>query len=343
MEANFDDPTDFRLVQLQTLDENLRCPICKELFKTTMILSTCSHSFCALCIRRSLSSEACCPKCRKPAHESNLHNNYDLDNTVNTWRSSRELLLALDQQHSHAKSTPLSSPAIVTSVSNTEITNAQANDTNVFQSTPHRRSSRLEKKKSSLSPSVTTPVITAPPIEYVPSPTASAPASAQPTAPIQPTASTHSIPAKLTEESLVTCPICQQRMKMAVLNVHLDRCMQGDSRIPPDPKPSRASPSSLTHPSASSAPSVYFSSMSSSHSSPVSTPFAHSRTINLGKKPTKLVYDMQKEKDMRRILKIRTWGYRIMEINIRWFGVTKNTSCYITPIVIPLIQWISVR
>jgi len=89
MEDGFDDPSDFNAVQLSTLDEHLRCPICKEIFDATMLLSTCSHSFCALCIRRSLSTEQICPKCRKPAYESNLIHNYDLDNVVRQWRESR--------------------------------------------------------------------------------------------------------------------------------------------------------------------------------------------------------------------------------------------------------------
>lgn len=88
-EDSFDDPSDFQADQFQVFDEHLRCPICKELFNATMILNTCSHSFCALCIRRSLSTEQICPKCRKPAFENNLIHNYDLDNVVHSWRESR--------------------------------------------------------------------------------------------------------------------------------------------------------------------------------------------------------------------------------------------------------------
>ncbi|KAI8333548.1 hypothetical protein BC941DRAFT_401057 [Chlamydoabsidia padenii] len=93
-----DDPLDFKTDELQTLDENLRCPICKEFYDTAMILSTCSHSFCAMCIRRSLAAEQCCPKCRAPSHDSNLHNNYDLDNVISAWKISRNKILALENQ-----------------------------------------------------------------------------------------------------------------------------------------------------------------------------------------------------------------------------------------------------
>jgi DNA repair protein Rad18 len=84
-----DDPSDFKAMELQTLDEHLRCPICKEFFSTPMILSSCSHSFCALCIRRSLTAEQICPKCRAPSLEKDLHNNYDLDNVVQIWKQAR--------------------------------------------------------------------------------------------------------------------------------------------------------------------------------------------------------------------------------------------------------------
>lgn len=89
LEDFIDDPSDFESKSFQDLDEHLRCHICKEFFDTTMILTTCSHSFCALCIRRSLNTEQNCPRCRTVAHEQNLIHNYDLDNAVSTWRTSR--------------------------------------------------------------------------------------------------------------------------------------------------------------------------------------------------------------------------------------------------------------
>lgn len=88
-EDKLDVPLDFVTRDFQHIDEHLRCPICKELLHAAMMLTTCSHSFCALCIRRSLSIEQHCPKCRKPAHESNLIQNYDLDNVVYSWHQSR--------------------------------------------------------------------------------------------------------------------------------------------------------------------------------------------------------------------------------------------------------------
>ncbi|OAD76275.1 hypothetical protein PHYBLDRAFT_59810 [Phycomyces blakesleeanus NRRL 1555(-)] len=67
---DFDDPSDFSCYDLQELDKHMRCPICKELVQTPMILASCSHTFCAGCIRRSMVRELCCPLCREPTNEN---------------------------------------------------------------------------------------------------------------------------------------------------------------------------------------------------------------------------------------------------------------------------------
>lgn len=89
MDSGIDDPTDFNNLAFQGLDDHLRCPICKEFFNTAVILATCSHTFCSLCIRRSLSAEEVCPSCRHPAIESKLHNNLVVDYLVGIWKANR--------------------------------------------------------------------------------------------------------------------------------------------------------------------------------------------------------------------------------------------------------------
>ncbi|CAO3617848.1 unnamed protein product [Cunninghamella blakesleeana] len=175
--------------ELQTLDESLRCPICKEFFNTPMILSTCSHSFCAICIRRCLAAEQCCPKCRAPGFESNLHNNYDLDNIVN-----------LEVKRSQS--------TIVTTMEKLQ------------------KSSRIKKNTE-----------------------------------------------QTEDPNIATCPICQQKMPIVVINQHVNRCLEGDSRIPPLP-----------------------------NDNPQSSIMA-TKKIDPGKKPPRIVYDMYKEKDLRKALR----------------------------------------
>ena len=45
------------------LELALECQLCKESIKAPMILP-CGHSFCSLCIRRSMQLLQCCPVCR---------------------------------------------------------------------------------------------------------------------------------------------------------------------------------------------------------------------------------------------------------------------------------------
>lgn len=45
--------------------------------------------------------------------------------------------------------------------------------------------------------------------------------------------------------TIVECPICCQSMKYSILNLHVDRCSNGDSRIPPS-SPTQASSSRST-------------------------------------------------------------------------------------------------
>jgi hypothetical protein len=64
--SDVSDPSDWNntpLSSLYPLDSNLRCLICKD-FYTAPVITTCLHTFCSLCIRRSLSAEPICPACR---------------------------------------------------------------------------------------------------------------------------------------------------------------------------------------------------------------------------------------------------------------------------------------
>ncbi|KAI8095054.1 uncharacterized protein B0P05DRAFT_524518 [Gilbertella persicaria] len=210
-EAGFDDPTDFKTTKLQILDEHLRCPICKELFNTTMILSTCSHSFCALCIRRSLSTEQKCPKCRKEAVEKNLIHNYDLDNVVRSWKDSRHHLLTLDKEDTMNVDQVPSNQVESISIQDSE---------DEFQSQPStRRSTRLssQTKLNYAEPQLQEQSIMQPQLQHPP---------LKPVAPQSPKE------IELNRTSMVVCPICQQQMAFGVLDIHVDRCLKGDRSIP---------------------------------------------------------------------------------------------------------------
>ncbi|KAH8102938.1 hypothetical protein BXZ70DRAFT_927316 [Cristinia sonorae] len=81
---------------LRDLDEALRCPICKDLYKGPVTIS-CGHGFCSLCIRHELSlrSKQYCPVCRAPAIESHIRRNTKMEDTVQAWTIARPLILKL--------------------------------------------------------------------------------------------------------------------------------------------------------------------------------------------------------------------------------------------------------
>ncbi|KAF7730812.1 E3 ubiquitin-protein ligase rad18 [Apophysomyces ossiformis] len=328
MADQFDDPSDFQNAFLQDLDEHMRCGICKEFYTTAMILTTCSHSFCALCIRRSLSTEPCCPKCRVPTHDSKLHNNYELDNIVNSWRTARPAVLQLDQKKEQQPSSEAASKMVQTTgpvVRNPVVPENTATQqpfdpslqapVYVGQPIPGYATAQYPAYAGSQAPVYATshtPIYTGPhtPMHIGPQTpvyagsSLSAPATPTqvnqevgrrrsgrleqrkmaantadaviatnvPNVPIIPQPPLPPPPQPMVNDTLtsdreVECAVCGKSMKFAILNAHLDRCLKGDSSVT---GLARNEPS-----------------------------FAHIPP----KKPTKLVYGILKDKDLREILR----------------------------------------
>ncbi|KAH9890648.1 hypothetical protein C8Q73DRAFT_651859 [Cubamyces lactineus] len=99
--ADITDSTDFpdnsHAPGLRTLDEALRCNICRDFYDAPVSL-TCGHSFCSVCIRSALPVNATCPSCRKPASEVHLRKDIAVETAVQAWKSARPLTLRLANQ-----------------------------------------------------------------------------------------------------------------------------------------------------------------------------------------------------------------------------------------------------
>ncbi|KAL3426028.1 DNA repair protein rad18 [Phlyctema vagabunda] len=80
------------LASLAPVEAALRCQVCTEFYTTPMITS-CSHTFCSLCIRRCLSNDGKCPGCRAPDQELKLRCNWPLEEAVETFKKARSGLL----------------------------------------------------------------------------------------------------------------------------------------------------------------------------------------------------------------------------------------------------------
>ncbi|KZS98910.1 hypothetical protein SISNIDRAFT_447737 [Sistotremastrum niveocremeum HHB9708] len=90
------DPEDFANELLRKVDNSLKCPICKAYFDAAMY-SDCGHTFCAVCLRESLSMKQECPICRKPAKELSMKKNIMLEDTLILWQQARDTLLTLER------------------------------------------------------------------------------------------------------------------------------------------------------------------------------------------------------------------------------------------------------
>lgn len=83
----------------------LRCQVCKDFYKTPMITS-CSHTFCSICIRRALSNDGKCPMCRSTEQELKLRSNWSMEETVEAFTKARATALSLARNHRPRSQSP---------------------------------------------------------------------------------------------------------------------------------------------------------------------------------------------------------------------------------------------
>ncbi|KAI9821704.1 MAG: E3 ubiquitin-protein ligase rad18 [Pycnora praestabilis] len=94
------DSTDWLNTSLSTIapvEAALRCQVCKDFFDTPMITS-CSHTFCSICIRRCLTTDGRCPTCRAGEQESKLRRNWTVQEVVDSFQGARVQLLKLARE-----------------------------------------------------------------------------------------------------------------------------------------------------------------------------------------------------------------------------------------------------
>ncbi|KAH7376580.1 hypothetical protein B0T11DRAFT_22731 [Plectosphaerella cucumerina] len=217
------DPTDWHgtpLAGFAAVESALRCQMCKDFYKTPM-LTTCSHTFCSLCIRRALATDGQCPLCRTKALESQLRNNWALEEAVVAFSEARQA--ALDYAKRPAAPPPQKSPK--------RKLRASAEEQQQEPETKRLRSStRLSRQRAQAPPGPVTAQITG----YVSDSQAASDEEGGPWyeevdrvedeeedvyVPEKPE------PAEVDlDDGLVSCPMCQARMKEALVFGHLDTC-----------------------------------------------------------------------------------------------------------------------
>ena len=87
---------------LGAVESALRCQVCKEFFKTPMITS-CSHTFCSLCIRHCLNNDGKCPTCRATDQVGKLRRNGIVEEIAISFSAARPSIIKLGKQLDEAK------------------------------------------------------------------------------------------------------------------------------------------------------------------------------------------------------------------------------------------------
>lgn len=200
---------------LAQLESSLRCQVCKEFF-TTPMMTSCSHTFCSLCIRRYLSQEGKCPACRENDQEIKLRRNWVVEELVTNFKASRSGLLEFAQNAASLKKDENVE---------TERPNKRRKVEQLSTNGAERRSTRSQSKNSVM-PSGQQGDISTPEVILDSEDDGSTYEDAGPNSPrpLQPT--------KEPNDGRVACPCCHRRMKETLINSHLDKCIAGDSSTP---------------------------------------------------------------------------------------------------------------
>ncbi|KAK5998123.1 Postreplication repair E3 ubiquitin-protein ligase rad18 [Cladobotryum mycophilum] len=182
---------------LAAVEAALRCQVCKDFYKTPMITS-CSHTFCSVCIRRALSSDGKCPLCRSTEQELKLRSNWSMEETVEAFSNVRLIALNLARNAIAASRSPKRT--------------ADDEDMIDVPTAPEpkrlRTSARLRSRgEEAASPTVEVEVevVQESDDDYVPD----------------------------TNDGLVPCPLCQKRMKEWQVFNHLESCQGPTTKRPP--------------------------------------------------------------------------------------------------------------
>lgn len=94
---NLPDSTDWistSLPAFEPLEAALRCEMCKE-FYSNPVITSCSHTFCSICIRRSIAADGKCPSCRTVLSSDKLAPNIAVREVVMRFQEARPRALEL--------------------------------------------------------------------------------------------------------------------------------------------------------------------------------------------------------------------------------------------------------
>ncbi|KAI1172677.1 hypothetical protein F4777DRAFT_495842 [Nemania sp. FL0916] len=276
---------------LAAVEAALRCQVCKDFYKTPM-LTTCSHTFCSLCIRRALSSDSQCPLCRAEDQEVKLRNNWSMEEAVAAFSQARSAVLEFARKPSPETVRARSPKRKADHADAADRRDEQLSSSQQRSSKRLRSSARLNKARSTETASQEAYIYVddAEP-EVVPAPMPASDPTPEPPA--------FDIDVER-NDGLVACPICWRRMKPLQVDRHIDTSCPGEPQPQPDPKPSAQS----SQRNASKQPQPKSISISSAFA-PSSKPFLPAQPSKPQPPPKRLPplnYKMLRDQQMRKEL-----------------------------------------
>ena len=219
------------LSAIAPLESSLRCQVCKDFFDTPMI-TTCSHTFCSLCIRRYLSQEGRCPACRQNDSESKLRRNWVVEELVTNFKESRKSLLDIARQTTSRED----------DIDTQRPRKRRKVEADLSTRQMPTRSTRSQARKGAVRPSQeslrTDEEIADSESEYEDEPEKSAHFSS----PI-------SDPVSAPDDGLIACPGCGRRMKEEAVFTHLDTCTSNTGEATSPQKNAKSTSIAYTQPS----------------------------------------------------------------------------------------------
>ncbi|KAF2829452.1 DNA repair protein rad18 [Ophiobolus disseminans] len=108
MDTTFDlpDSTDWlstTLPAFEPLEAALRCEVCKE-FLSNPVITSCSHTFCSICIRRCIATDGRCPSCKSACSSDKLTPNIAVREVVMRFQEARPKALEMARAEKEAQS-----------------------------------------------------------------------------------------------------------------------------------------------------------------------------------------------------------------------------------------------
>ncbi|KAL2011292.1 hypothetical protein VTN00DRAFT_4010 [Thermoascus crustaceus] len=204
MDHSFDIPDstdwlDTPLSLIAPLESALRCQVCKDFFDNPVITS-CSHTFCSLCIRRCLSSEGRCPACRSSDQELKLRRNWAVQELVDAFRNARGSMLELARSAAAPRERGGGEDVEQPAAKKRRLDRSEQSgeEREVVMEKGEGRTTRSQSRRSGEGE---VQVVTEPEV-------------------IEDSADEDYVP----DDGLVACPICNRRMKNEAVFRHLDTC-----------------------------------------------------------------------------------------------------------------------